>query len=187
MDKFIANFHNSSVMELLMKLVAAEEAPEGSGILEWLNSCELVPKLVEKFNPELGDDSHENASQALVDIVAISNNITNTYLAFPQLFYVLTVCGRPGAKSPLVEELESKPVIERLLHFVLTSNDKPNIMLSGFSIIIELLKRNASGVYNTQPLEDVSPLLQVVLENLGKISNILVNDEVCFHYLSLQI
>lgn len=59
---------------------------------------DLIPSLVSKFESKLGQDVHENAAQALVDIVAIS--VTS-------------------ASSPLIAQLESEAMVKTLFGYIL--------------------------------------------------------------------
>eukprot|EP00179_Madagascaria_erythrocladioides_P023867 CAMPEP_0198357046 /NCGR_PEP_ID=MMETSP1450-20131203/125230_1 /TAXON_ID=753684 ORGANISM="Madagascaria erythrocladiodes, Strain CCMP3234" /NCGR_SAMPLE_ID=MMETSP1450 /ASSEMBLY_ACC=CAM_ASM_001115 /LENGTH=264 /DNA_ID=CAMNT_0044063617 /DNA_START=109 /DNA_END=900 /DNA_ORIENTATION=- len=96
--KFITHLSNSAVMDLLLKVISCEETQEGAGVLDWLCETDLIPCLVSKFDPALGGDVHENAAQALVDIVGVSSGV---------------------AQSPLMRQLESRDVVEKLFGYVL--------------------------------------------------------------------
>jgi hypothetical protein len=63
-----------------------------------LCKTDLITSLVGKFDPKLSNEVHENAAQALVDIVAIS--VTSS-------------------SSPLIAQLESDEMIKTLFGYML--------------------------------------------------------------------
>jgi hypothetical protein len=89
---FIKHLNNASVMDLLLKVISCEETSEGSGILDWLCETDLIPCLVSKFDSSNSAEVHENAAQALVDIISVSGGV---------------------ASSPLIRQLESEPIVRR--------------------------------------------------------------------------
>jgi len=124
-------------MELLLKIIGAEESPEGSGIIQWLCSTELVPSLLSKFDPSLEDDVHESAGQTLADIITISSHVPN---------------------SPLLAQLESDSSIDQLFKYILSGSN--SVLLNGLSVVIELLRRyGRETTEDTTPLEALPPLL----------------------------
>jgi len=146
-SSFIKHLGNSSIMDLLLKVIACEDTPDGSGVLAWLCQTDLIPSLVNKFDPKLSQEVHENASQALVDIVAISV---------------------ASASSPLIAQLESEEMIKLLFGFIM-GDGLSSSLLHGLSVIIELLKRHMNEHHDdTTPVENLPPLLQMVVANLDK-------------------
>mmetsp|Transcript_8349 Transcript_8349/g.14426 ORF Transcript_8349/g.14426 Transcript_8349/m.14426 type:complete len:827 (+) Transcript_8349:168-2648(+) len=122
-DHFIAHLNNASVMDLLLKVISCEETSEGNGILDWLCETELVPCLVSKFSANNTVDVHENAAQALVDIISVSGGV---------------------AASPLIRQLESEPIVKTLFDAVLTQPAPSSALLHGLTVVIELLARSAA-------------------------------------------
>jgi len=149
---FIKHLGNSSVMDLLLKVIACEDTPDGSGILEWLCKTDLISCLISKFDPKLNSDVHENASQALVDIVAIS--VTS-------------------ASSPLIAQLESEEVVKILFGYIL-SEGLTSSLLHGLSVVIELLKRHINEHHDEATEVDQLPaLLRFVVTNIDKFHQLL--------------
>jgi hypothetical protein len=97
---FLKHLGNASVMDLLLKVIAIEDTPDGVGTLEWLCSTGLIPELIEKFDAKQGSEVHENAAQALVDIVIVSMN---------------------SSSSPLIAQLESEASVTTLYSHILSS------------------------------------------------------------------
>lgn len=120
---FIKHLNNASVMDLLLKVIACEETSEGCGILDWLCETDLIPCLVSKFSPENTPEVHENAAQALVDIISVSGGVSS---------------------SPLIRQLESEPIVKSLFDAVLHEPASSSALLHGLTVAIELLARSAA-------------------------------------------
>lgn len=144
--QFITHLGSASVMELLLKIIGSEESPEGSGILQWLCSTELVPSLLSKFDPELDENIHENVGQTLADIINISSHI-------PQ--------------SPLLAQLESEQFVSQLFKYILSGSN--SVMLNGLGVVIELLRRHGrDSTDDTTTLDGLPPLLATSVQHLSQ-------------------
>lgn len=153
-SSFIKHLGNSSIMDLLLKVIACEDTPDGAGVLEWLCKTDLIPSLVSKFENKLGQDVHENAAQALVDIVAIS--VTS-------------------ASSPLIAQLESEAMVKTLFGYILADGLNSSLLHS-LSVVIELLKRHINEHHDdTTTVDQLPPLLQSVVQNIDKLQLFLSN------------
>lgn len=162
-ETFLKHVGNASVMEFLLKIIANESTSEGLGILEWLCSTELIPSLVDKFNPENPLDVHENASQALGDIILVSAD-----------------------GSPLIAQLESEEIVKQLFGYIL-ANGRSSSLLHGLTVIIELLRRHGGNYDETTAVDGLPPLLRIIVESLGKFQELLkVDGEVPESKLALQ-
>eukprot|EP00026_Physarum_polycephalum_P003595 Phypoly_transcript_03608.p1 GENE.Phypoly_transcript_03608~~Phypoly_transcript_03608.p1 ORF type:complete len:642 (-),score=133.65 Phypoly_transcript_03608:261-2186(-) len=149
--KFISHLANGSIMELLLKIISSEESPEGSGIIQWLCSTELVPSLLSKFDPALDDDVHESAGQTLADIITISSHLPN---------------------SPLLAQLESESFVNQLFTYILSGSN--SVLLNGLSVVIELLRRYArDSTEETGTIETLPPLLAVSVSKLEQFDTFL--------------
>jgi len=138
-------------MELLLKIIGSEESPEGSGIIQWLCSTELVPSLLGKFDPALDDEIHENAGQTLADIINISSHMPN---------------------SPLLAQLESESFVSQLFKYVLAGSN--SVMLNGLGVVIELLKRHTrESTDDTTSLDGLPPLLSSSVSHLPQFDTFL--------------
>lgn len=159
-EKFIKHLGNSAVMDLLLKIISCEETPEGqsSQILQWLCVQNLIPALVEKFDPSYDQDVHENAAQALVDIITVSNNVDQSM----------------QTHSPLIAQLESKEIIEKLFSHILSGSISS--LQHGLTVVIELLRRNSNVGGRLEQIE-LPVLFDVVLENLNNFSQILTTNK----------
>lgn len=143
-SRFISHLANGSIMELLLKIIGSEESPEGSGIIQWLCSTELVPSLLAKFDPELDDDVHESAGQTLADIITISSHMPS---------------------SPLLAQLESESFVNQLFTYILSGSN--SVLLNGLSVVIELLRRySRDTTEDTITMETLPTLLAVSVAKL---------------------
>lgn len=150
-SKFISHLANGSIVELLLKIIGSEESPEGSGIIQWLCTTELVPSLLSKFDPELEDDVHESAGQTLADIITISSHMPS---------------------SPLLDQLESEVFVNQLFTYVLSGSN--SVLLNGLSVVIELLRRYARDITEeTATLEALPTLLAVSVAKLEQFDTFL--------------
>lgn len=152
-DRIIKHLESSAVMDLLLKIIACEETPEGKGVLEWLSSANLIPRLVGKLDPSLDGEVHENAAQGLVDIIAVSMN--------------------GQSSSPLMAQITSEETSRQLLSYILQEGATTSL-LHGLSVVIELVKRNSQETYDrTTTVPELTPLLRVIVEQLDRFKGIL--------------
>jgi len=177
-DKFIQHLGSSAVMDLMLKLIACEDTSEGKGVLEWLCSENLIPKLVAKFEPALGNEVHENAAQAIVDIICVStsnnNNNNNNNHMMGNLNNNI-----PTIRSPLILQLESEETINQLLSFILAEG-ATSTLLHGLTVVNELLKRNVFDPHtqtqeNYKQISDLPPILRLLSNNFEHFKNLLIN------------
>jgi len=144
-DHFLKHLGNGFVMELLLKVIACEDTTEGAGTLEWLCTTGLISSLIEKFEPSLGPEVHENAGQALVDIIIVSMN---------------------SSSSPLIAQLESQEHVEKLFKYILEKGLSSSL-LNGLTVLIELLRRHVREHHDDETtLEQLPPILRLSVDNL---------------------
>lgn len=154
-NSFLKHLGNSSVMDLLLKIIACEDTTDGNGTLEWLCTTDLISSLVDKFDPKQGAAVHENAAQTLGDIAAISIN---------------------SASSPLIGQLESETVLTNLFKYLLSSGLSSSLEY-GLSVLIELLRRHMNdGLDELTKLEDLPSLLKIIMAHIEPL-HALINDE----------
>jgi hypothetical protein len=124
-------------MDLLLKVISCEETSEGSGILDWLCETDLIPCLVSKFDSSNSAEVHENAAQALVDIISVSGGV---------------------ASSPLIRQLESEPIVTALFDHILAQKPPGSALLHGLTVAIELLARAAAETAARQEADNQASL-----------------------------
>jgi len=150
---FLTHIGNASVNELLLKLIQCEETQEGNGVVEWMSEQNLIGLLVEKLHPGLPSVVHENAGQALVDIISSPSN----------------------TRSLLVEQLQSETTFQQLFDFINTGGSKSSLFWS-LQVIIDVVRRESGEgpqEYKNTPFEDLPLHLQVCGKNLKVLVNVL--------------
>lgn len=154
-SQFLNHLGNASVMDLLLKVIACEDAAEGTSTLEWLCTTNLIPTLVQKFDPKNGQEIHENAAQALVDIIIVSTN---------------------SVSSPLIAQLESCEMINKLFSYM--SEGVNSSMLQGLTVIIELLRRHVQEHHDdSTTLEELPEMLKIIVSQLEKFNQYLTTED----------
>jgi len=154
-DHFLKHLGNGFVMELLLKIIACEDTTEGAGTLEWLCTTGLIASLISKFEPSLGTEVHENAGQALVDIIIVSMN---------------------SSSSPLIAQLESKEHVERLFGYILEKGLSSSLQ-NGLTVLIELLRRHVREHHDDETtLENLPPILRLSVDNLVPLIKLITPD-----------
>eukprot|EP01099_Mayorella_cantabrigiensis_P000428 TRINITY_DN1195_c0_g1_i2.p1 TRINITY_DN1195_c0_g1~~TRINITY_DN1195_c0_g1_i2.p1 ORF type:complete len:379 (-),score=79.26 TRINITY_DN1195_c0_g1_i2:468-1604(-) len=153
-ENFVKHLGSAAVMDLLLKLIACEETSEGKGILEWLSNANLIFRLVAKLDPSNSPEMHENASQGLIDIIAVSTNSNQL-------------------NSPLMNQLEGEDTVKQILSYILAEGSTTSL-LHGLTVVIELLKRISPETYNsTTTVPELPPLLRNIVEQLDRFKGIL--------------
>eukprot|EP01091_Cochliopodium_minus_P014882 TRINITY_DN5152_c0_g1_i1.p1 TRINITY_DN5152_c0_g1~~TRINITY_DN5152_c0_g1_i1.p1 ORF type:complete len:536 (-),score=144.09 TRINITY_DN5152_c0_g1_i1:86-1693(-) len=147
-NKFIEHLKSSAMMDLLLKIIASSE----NDTLQWLCELDLIPSLVSKFKKEYGDEIHENAAEALADIIQVSSQTEN---------------------SPLLKQIESEKVLNELFGYMFEEGGKSSLY-HGLEVIIELVKRNVCEKFDsTTPIEKVPTPLYVILKHLDSFKNMI--------------
>eukprot|EP01103_Thecamoeba_quadrilineata_P002180 TRINITY_DN12178_c0_g1_i1.p1 TRINITY_DN12178_c0_g1~~TRINITY_DN12178_c0_g1_i1.p1 ORF type:complete len:566 (-),score=148.38 TRINITY_DN12178_c0_g1_i1:140-1837(-) len=145
-DKIMKNIRNSSVIDLLLKIINCEETVEvrSNGVLEILSSKNLIMKLITIFQNAEDSEVHEVLAQALSEIVIISSNT-----------------------SPLLLQLQSRELLSDIFLYLLNVNSS-SAYLNGMSVLIEIIKR-------CQKSDGVPEPITVSIENLPQMIDILKN------------
>ena len=156
--KFLNHIGNAAVNELLLKLIQCDETQEGSGIVKWMSEQNLIGLLVEKLDPALPAIVHENAGQALVDIVSSPSQ----------------------ACTLLVGQLESVETFQKLFDYINNSGTSKSALFWGLQVIIEVVKRDCGDdhEFKTFPFENLPIFVQVSGNNLKGLVSILRNENV---------
>lgn len=195
-SEFLVRLSDANVMELLLKLISSDDmmqqrSPQlgraGSGsdgegegdskrksVLQWLREGDLIPSLVDKFSPDLKEsNAAENAAQALVDIVVVSSVGGQE----GQLFRAELQEPAEAESSPLVEQLETDAVAEKLFAHITAAPRSP-ALLHGLSVVIELLKGHVAQTRSEAKIDDpeVPAFVRRTVENLPKFCDFLEKD-----------
>ncbi|KAL4865873.1 SIT4 phosphatase-associated protein-domain-containing protein [Aspergillus spectabilis] len=119
---------NPMVMDLLLKLISLERAEDGQGIVDWLKSQDLIPKLLSFLSPEWPASVQTSAGDFLKAIITISANATQNDQS----------CIGPNS---LTRQLVSVPCVEGLVKAMLRGG---NALTVGVGIVIEVIRKNNS-------------------------------------------
>jgi SIT4-associating protein SAP185/190 len=116
------------VMDLLLKIVSMEKHEGGEGIVDWLQSQDLIPLLLDFLSPEHSSATQTSAGDFLKAIITISANATTQDQS---------VIG----PNELTRQLVSDQCIKTLIDDMLRGG---NPLTVGVGIIIEVIRKNNS-------------------------------------------
>lgn len=144
-DRLLQHIANASISELLLKIISVEEIPEAQGIVTWLGGQGLIPKLIERLDPNLEVEVHNTASQTILDIIAVSyQNIAAHEAAVANGDALESV---PGSSS-LIDQLKSSEIVRKMVTYML-DDSAPNAtstLANVINIVIELIRRYCSEI-----------------------------------------
>eukprot|EP00727_Mastigamoeba_balamuthi_P011402 m51a1_g6885 hypothetical protein (450) ;mRNA; r:233646-244652 len=162
--RFVQHLGSPGVNELLEKIVSAdggingtaEGSPSGDiyGAVRWLVENHLVEELVDLFVSTTDAEAQETISQTLIVLIAITTATTQASL--------------------VVSQLETEPVLSKLLAAVFSSGPSSSILLHGLPIVAELLRRCRGKGWEATPLEELPYLLRAVVAYLPQCQSLLV-------------
>lgn len=116
------------IMDLLLKMISLEKSEGGQGIVDWLQSQNLVPRLVSYLAPDQPSNCQTSAGDFLKAIITISANATtqDTQVIGP---------------NELTRQLVSEPCIKQMIGYMLHGG---NPLTVSVGIIIEVIRKNNS-------------------------------------------
>ncbi|XP_046827950.1 serine/threonine-protein phosphatase 6 regulatory subunit 3 isoform X1 [Vespa crabro] len=135
-DLLLQHLETSAIMDLILKLVTQVEGSDmRQNILNWLDSQQLVQRLVKLLSPTSEPAKHANASQLLCDmiIVARENQRTSTEKTDP---------------DPILNTLESGETVSLLLETILTSEKLESSIVGGIQVLLALLGQRVNTALN---------------------------------------
>ena len=116
------------VMDLLLKIISLEKTDGGHGIVDWLQSQDLVPTLLASLSPDCNSAAQTSAGDFLKAIITISANAAQNEQS----------CIGPNS---LTRQLVSQPCMESLISSMLQGG---NPLTVGVGIVIEVIRKNNS-------------------------------------------
>lgn len=116
------------IMDLLLKIISLEKHEGGQGIVDWLQSQNLIPLLLGYLSPDHSSATQTSAGDFLKAIITISANATTQDQS---------VIG----PNELTRQLVSEPCIKILITDMLGGG---NPLTVGVGIIIEVIRKNNS-------------------------------------------
>ncbi|KAL4808409.1 SIT4 phosphatase-associated protein-domain-containing protein [Aspergillus unguis] len=124
----LQHIDNPMVMDLLLKLISLERAEGGQGIVDWLKTQDLIPKLLNFLSSEWPASVQTSAGDFLKAIITISANATQNDQS----------CIGPNS---LTRQLVSVSCVEMLVKAMLQGG---NALTVGVGIVIEVIRKNNS-------------------------------------------
>ena len=121
------------IMDLLLKLISLEKEPEGQGIIDWLQSQDLMPMLLSYITPSHPPSTQTSAGDFLKAVITISANAQGQDA---------TVIG----PNELTRQLVSERCVRSLVQEMLKGG---NPLTVGVGIVIEVIRKNNSD-YDTE-------------------------------------
>ncbi|KAF5020397.1 hypothetical protein F66182_7584 [Fusarium sp. NRRL 66182] len=158
------------VMDLLLKIIALDRNEGGQGVVEWLYSKDIIPKLLSCLGPENNWVVQTAAGDFIKAIITISANASQNEQQ----------CIGP---NELTRQLVSKPCIEQLIGYMLGGG---NPLTVGVGIIIEVIRKNnsdydpdmgteASAAPSSRDPIYLGTLLRLFAENVPKFMSLIMD------------
>ncbi|EEH20909.1 hypothetical protein PABG_03140 [Paracoccidioides brasiliensis Pb03] len=119
---------NPMIMDLLLKIISLERMEGGQGVVEWLQSQDLIPTLLSYLSTEHTSSTQTSAGDFLKAIITISANAAQNDHS----------CIGPNS---LTRQLVSTPCVEMLISSMLKGG---NPLTVGVGIVIEVIRKNNS-------------------------------------------
>ena len=116
------------VMDLLLKIISLEKSDGGHGIVDWLQSQDLIPALLSNLSPDCNSATQTSAGDFLKAIITISANAAQNEQS----------CIGPNS---LTRQLVSEACISSLISSMLQGG---NPLTVGVGIVIEVIRKNNS-------------------------------------------
>ncbi|EJD53175.1 SAPS-domain-containing protein [Auricularia subglabra TFB-10046 SS5] len=111
-ERLLNHIETPAFVDLLVRLIQLDDVPSGSGVLEWLSSQGLIPRLVGMLSPMHSSDVHAVVSELLKGIIALGAPSPGSS--------ALSESMQHGTTSNLfVRELASMENVSKLVGFLL--------------------------------------------------------------------
>ncbi|XP_014598395.1 PREDICTED: serine/threonine-protein phosphatase 6 regulatory subunit 3 isoform X1 [Polistes canadensis] len=135
-DLLLQHLETSAIMDLILKLVTQVEGGHlRQNILNWLDSQQLVQRLIKLLSPTSEPTKHANASQLLCDMVIVARE--NQRTSTEQI--------KPG---PILNTLKSEETVSLLLETILTNEKSESSIVGGIQVLLTLLGQKVNTALN---------------------------------------
>ncbi|PWN34366.1 SAPS-domain-containing protein [Meira miltonrushii] len=131
-ELFVAHMETPAVVDLLYRIIQCEEAVQNVGIIDWLSSEDLMPRLIDLLSPSHSTDLHNTVSELLKAIIALSApspaSLTQGTGAEAFGFGGTDAMGGQangqvgGVNNRLVRELASETIVRKMVGFMLDAS-----------------------------------------------------------------
>ncbi|KIO34753.1 hypothetical protein M407DRAFT_64204 [Tulasnella calospora MUT 4182] len=125
-DRLLSHIQSPPFVELIFRIVQLDEQPGNLGVVPWLSSQGLIPKLIDLLSPTQKPDIHLVAADFLKGIIALSSPSPSSFPVNPTTMSISG--GDPASVLPisnkLSRELAQRDVIVKLVDYALTPLEK---------------------------------------------------------------
>lgn len=130
LDDIAQHFATPVVVDLLLNMLNdVEDAKMKSSFLEWVNEKKLIDKMIDVLQSPEESSRHSSIAQFLCEVIKIGRcsrqNDTED---------------RKGLPNPLLQTLEDKTTVGRLLDVILDESRSESSILSGVQVLLCLLE-----------------------------------------------
>ncbi|XP_015437682.1 PREDICTED: serine/threonine-protein phosphatase 6 regulatory subunit 3 [Dufourea novaeangliae] len=135
-DLLLQHLETFAIMDLVLKLVIRVEGNDmRQNILNWLDSQQLVQRLVKLLSPNSESSKHANAAQLLCDMISDTreNQRAPTKQTDP---------------DPILNTLESADTVSLLLETILSGEKLESSIVGGIQVLLTLLGQKANNAIN---------------------------------------
>ncbi|XP_017753161.1 PREDICTED: serine/threonine-protein phosphatase 6 regulatory subunit 3 isoform X2 [Eufriesea mexicana] len=172
-DLLLQHLETSAIMDLVLKLVSQIEGNMRQNMLYWLDSQQLVQRVIKLLSPNSESSKHANAAQLLCDMIIAAREYQRTVTA-------------PTSSDPILNTLESTDTVSLLLETILTGEKLESSILGGIQVLLTLLpkannERNEDSVHGNDIEDEI-----IDSEKRIKISNATLPYLEQFHKLLLD-
>ncbi|XP_053971363.1 serine/threonine-protein phosphatase 6 regulatory subunit 3 [Hylaeus anthracinus] len=135
-DLLLRHLETSAIMDLILKLVTRVEGSDTrQNILNWLNSQQLVQRLVQLLSPSSESSKHANAAQLLCDMIIETRENQRT-------------SAKQTDSDPILNTLESEETVSLLLETILNGEKLESSIVGGIQVLLTLLGKKANNALN---------------------------------------
>ncbi|KAH9267718.1 hypothetical protein BASA83_009792 [Batrachochytrium salamandrivorans] len=144
----------SAIADLILRLITADDTPEGAGTVKWLSSQGLIPHLFSLIDPNLDPEVHTTASQTLIDIITVSYQSPLMPEQQPDGLHPTEMPPSflAAAGNSLVDEMKSEVLLRGLVSSMLDQSapNSSSSLTNGINIIVELIRKYCSEIENAE-------------------------------------
>ncbi|CAK9802611.1 Serine/threonine-protein phosphatase 6 regulatory subunit 3 [Anthophora plagiata] len=131
-DLLLQHLETSAIMDLVLKLVSQVEGNMRQNMLNWLDSQQLVQRVVKLLSPNSESSKHTNAAQLLCDMITAAREYQRTSTA-------------RTSPDPILNTLESADTVSLLLETILTGEKLESSIIGGIQVLLTLLPKANNG------------------------------------------
>lgn len=196
-ELFVAHMETPAVVDLLYRIIQCEEAVQDVGIIDWLSSEDLMPRLIDLLSPSHSTDLHNTVSELLKAIIALSApspaSLTQGTGAEAFGFGGADAMGGQangqvgGVNNRLVRELASEVIVRKMVGFMLDAS-LPSRLSRRLSEAAEEQQNEEGLIFSAKKKRDkpsvtaaesqtLSSLSEVPLDKSGNSSDSALDDD----------